>query len=583
MSYPHRPLLAALGAGLALLICAAAPSFAQVIDPPDIYDPITDGLRIALDGAGDDDWIEILVVLDSVDKGDPLQMPVPERIEYYRDQALGMQKVLLRDLAAEGDGDYEILDQNWLLNSVLLRTRPSKINKIAKRKDVRKVSRNGQVRLIDPELQPVSYVSEPGVAWGAHEIGVEDCWQNGIDGSGVVVVHMDTGVDPTHPALSGKFTGYWFDAINGQETPYDDNGHGTHTLGTLLGGDGLGAYPDDLGVAPGARWAGVKVMNADGVGTYQQCLAGLEYVAQLKAKLDVRVVCGSWSLNDPKEDLLFPACERLRSLGILPVFALGNAGPGPRSADAPGNYPSVVGVGAVNADGHVAPFSARGNAPAIRPWNDQAYWSIGDWNLHKPDLVAPGVDVRSCVPGGGFRRLSGTSMAAPHVAGVAALMLQRNPALDPKELLEIMIATASRPGGNGTGGYTTAFGWGRIDAACAVAMADPGNPLLASAPGTGPEPTPVPATGLSLNAAPRDGGSLLRFALPRAASVRLVVYNVAGQAVRTLAAGEPRSAGPGEALWDGRDDRGRTVVSGVYFARLSVGGQAAACKFVLVR
>ncbi len=558
------------------LLCAAASPAGQVFETQHIFSPLTEELRISLETVGEDEWLEVIVVLDEPDKTDPLQLPVPERIEYYRDLAEAMQKALLQDLAEEGVDDYTVLEQNWLLNSVLLQAKPRKVRKIAKRKDVRKVARNGEVRLVDPELEPVSYASEPGVAWGAHEIDVESCWLDGVDGTGVLVAHMDTGVDPTHPAITGKFSGYWFDAVDGLTAPYDDNGHGTHTLGTLLGGDGFGPYPDDLGVAPGASWAGVKVMDAAGVGTYQQCLAGLEFVAALKAKADVRVVCASWSLDDAKEDLFFSVCERLRKLGVLPVFAAGNDGPEYGSSDTPGNYPTVVGVGAIDAAGVVPPFSSRGDAPAELPWIDPSHWLYGGWNLHKPDLVAPGVDIRSCVPGGGFRRLSGTSMATPHVAGVAALMIQRNPGLAPEELLQIMIDTAEPTAGCVAGVYDMSAGWGCIDARRAVAMSAPDSPMLTA------KTDPASANALRIGAAPRDGGSLLRFALPRTAAARLVIYDLAGREIRTLVAGEVLSAGAGEVMWDGRDDRGRQAVSGVYFARLSLDDRSAACKLVKV-
>ena len=585
---PQGLLYTAIGIALIAATCVAPVRAQHVFDPYDDNDTLTDDRRLFIGDTSDEAWTEILVIMDTSCKEDPQELSVPERIEYYRGQALAMQKLMLRELVADNSDDFVVLEQNWLLNSVLMRAKPRKIRKIAKRKDVRKVSRNGNVRLVNPGVGAVSFASQPGTAWGVAEIGAEHCWSKGYDGSDVVIVHMDTGADPQHPALVGKFTGHWFDAVDGRETPYDDNGHGTHTLGTLLGGDGRGDYPDDLGVAPGARWVGVKVMDADGVGSYQACLAGLQYVAQLKARLDIRIVCGAWSLDDPKADLLFPVCRRLRDLGILTVFAAGNAGPALRTADTPANYPTVVGVGALDAMGHVAVFSARGDAPAVLPWSDSDTWTLGAWNFHKPDLTAPGVEIRSCVPGGGFAEYSGTSMAAPHVAGAAAILLQRDDSLQPKELLSLLIDTA-RPaphGGNGPEGWgdghecDTAYGWGRLDVAAAFDRINLG-PLQPPAAEAGK--SVVVDERLSLGAVLRDGGGLLRFSLPREGSIRVVLYNMAGEVVRTLAAGDVLPAGPGEMIWDGRDDRGRSVESGVYFARLSLGATSAACRMVLVR
>jgi subtilisin family serine protease len=573
LSHNHRSASTALGVCLVLALFAVPSLANQGYDATGTDSKLSQDLSLAIDRASDDDLITIMVVLKIADKTDPLQLPVPARIQYYRRMAARSQADLLSDFT---DADeIKLIGQNWLVNTILMKTKPRTVKKIAKRKDVHKVSRNGNVRLVDPELQPVSYVSEPGIAWGAEEIGVGSCWVSGYTGRDVIVAHTDTGVDPDHPALSGKFTGHWFDAIKGMSDPYDDNGHGTHTLGTLLGGDGLGPYPDDLGVAPGARYVAVKVMDASGVGTYKQCLDGLEYIADLKSDVDIRLVCGSWSLADPEEDFLFSACQRLNELGILAVFAAGNSGPGPETTDTPSNYPMVASVGAVDRDGLVSDFSARGNAPEMEPWSDPINWILADWNYRKPDLTAPGADIRSCVPGGGFRRLSGTSMAAPHVAGVAALLLQKDASLSPQDLMLTMIQTAhSGPDGLK---YDVAYGWGCVDAWEAIRSLD--NTITKA-----PEGVAIGSDGgLGLTAANSSGGSLLRFKLPRASSVQMRIYNVAGQCLRSLASGATLSSGPQELVWDGRDDRGRQTTSGVYFARLTAAGQTAACKFVMVR
>ncbi len=570
MSKPPRPILVLFGAGLLLALTTAQAPAADATPEPDYSVTLTEDLRLFLDETDDDVWVTVLVALKDADKTEPLQLPVPDQIHYYRRTALLAQAILIRELLEEDPGSVIIEDQNWLSNTILMKARPPKVKKTARRKDVHKISRNGTVRLVDPALQPVTWISEPGLAWGVDAIDAEHCWAEGYDGNGVIVAHTDTGVDPDHPALAGKFAGYWFDAVNGGQEPYDDNGHGTHTLGTLLGGDGTGPYPDDLGVAPGAKWIGVKVMDADGLGTYQQCLMGLEYIAMLKETVDIRVVCGSWSLAHSEEDILFSTCEKLREFGIVTVFASGNDGPDPYTADTPSNYPMVIGVGAVDAEGRVADFSARGDAPQMEPWSFADTWFNPNWLFRKPDFTAPGVEIRSCVPGGGFRRLSGTSMATPHVAGTVALLLQRDPTLTPRQIYNILLGTATPYEPNK---HSTAYGWGQINAWDAVRSV---------AYGTAVEDRPGPRD-LSLSAVPYGSGQSLRFALPRSGPVDLKVYNVAGQCVRTLVAGASLAEGSRELIWDGRDEGGRPTTSGVYFARLTTLGRSVACKFLLVR
>lgn len=568
MSYNHRPPIALLGAALLLALFAPRIVVADTLSGSGIK--ISNDLSLILDEIGEDEWISVIVVMEGPPRAGSTILPIPDRIERYRQASREVQQILIQELIADDPDGVLIEKRNWLNNSVQLKTKPETVRKIAKRKDVHKVSRNGKVRLVDPVLFPVTWTSEPGVAWGVDAIDAELCWADGFDGTGVIVAHTDTGVDPDHPALAGKFTGYWFDAVNGETIPYDDHGHGTHTLGTLMGGDGPGPYPDDLGVAPGAEWVGVKVMDAEGEGTYQQCLQGLEYIADLKATVDIRVVCGSWSLEDSKEDVLFAACERLRDLGIVTVFAAGNDGFAAGVADAPSNYPMSIGVGAVDRDALVADFSTRGEAPRIEPWTTASHWYNPHRMYSKPDLTAPGVDIRSCAAGGGFRCLSGTSMAAPHVAGVVALMVQKEPSLSPRSVYDILTLTAET---DLAGRHSADYGWGRINALAAldgVAQSTAADDLLV-------------APGLKLSSVPFGSGRSLRFALPRSGPVGLKVYNVAGQCVRTLAAGLPLAEGPQELIWDGRDDGGRWSTSGVYFARLTLSGRSASCKFALVR
>jgi hypothetical protein len=170
----------------------------------------------------------------------------------------------------------------------------------------------------------------------------------------------------------------------------------------------------------------------------------------------------------------WPDIVAWRAAGVIPVFSNGNNGSGPSTAGKPGSYPIVEGVGALDINRNIAGFSSRGPAPNLPPWNNPNYWERSDWNLIKPDVMAPGVNVRSSIPGNGYTTMSGTSMAAPHVTGLAGILRQIRSDLTINEFYNILIDTAywqpswgTRPNNN--------FGWGEIDDyAAAIYVRDAG-------------------------------------------------------------------------------------------------------------
>lgn len=553
---------------LALLLCAAA-----VPANPRTDTGVIPAEELDIVGLDPELPVEALIFLD--EPGTDLfagQLPIPQRIEIYRERAFAMQDAFLQDLELTDPGAIEVLERYWLLNVLRVQGKPKDLKKVGRKKNVRKVARGGQVRIIDPETGSMVWPEDVVLPWNLTAVEAPACWSDGFDGTGVVVGHLDTGVDVEHPALAGKFAGYWLDAVKGMPTPYDDHGHGTHTLGVMIGGDGDGPAPFDIGVAPGARWVGAKVLDSEGVGSYAQCLAGLEFMAELKAEIDLRVVCGSWSLDDEGRDLLADACRVLLELEILPVFAVGNGGPSPRSAEVPGCYPSVLGVGALDENGRPARFSGRGPAPAAAPWFvAPAQPLIPAWAGHKPDLTAPGVRVLSSLPDGAFGYLSGTSVAAPHVAGAVAVLLQKNAALGVRDLTDALITTARGvPGVSAVPG--NAVGYGALNVQEALDGLPNGIPVAAAkrAPAA-PE----------LAVARRADGVAIRYAPGSTAPARLDVYDLTGRRIRTLAV--PLTAGPGTVVWHGRDAAGREVGSGVYLIRLRVGDATAVRKVAWVR
>ncbi len=398
--------------------------------------------------------------------------------------ALRSQAGLLGALqTAQEAGQVEQVTSFWIFNGLALRNAsPALIRALATRPDVALLRLDHWRRWVDgpnvgwvgPGRFPSGLVaggslaagtsvgqSGESVEWGVARIRAPEVWSAlGVTGTGVVVANMDTGVDWLHPALQRRYRGYdpkgfhqhegnWFDATGaGAQYPVDGHGHGTHTMGTIVGEDGIG-------VAPGARWIAVRVLNGAGYGYDSWIHAGFQWLLAPAGdpSLAPDVVSNSWgnslgSLTTFQEDI-----NALRAAGILPIFSVGNDGPDRRTVGSPASLPGAFAVGASDEDDEVANFSSRGPSP---------------WGEVRPYVVAPGVNIRSSTPGGVYQSWNGTSMAAPHVAGTVALMLSANPDLTITETASILTRTAVP--------LTTTIpnndsGWGRVDAYEAVALA----------------------------------------------------------------------------------------------------------------
>ena len=353
----------------------------------------------------------------------------------------------------------------WIFNGVAAQTNRETILQLAARPEVRLVRRDAVIRIRDDRwtYSTVSHPAAPTRAVGGNiaQIRADLVWSAlRVDGRGVVVASVDTGVDWLHPALRERYRGYdprglhrhvcnWFDATGGGATyPVDVFGHGTHTMGTAVGGGGIG-------VAPGALWITALAFGNDGSALESWLHAAMQWVIDPgPGCVPPDVVINSWGTQSGSTDQFRPDAQALRAAGIGAPFAAGNSGPAASTVGAPAAYPEALAVGAVAPDDRVATFSSRG--PSV--W----YGS----NLIKPDLSAPGVNVRSAVPGGSYAEASGTSMATPHIAGVAALMLQADPSLSVEQLEKILTQTTVHLGNPIP---NNDYGWGRVDAYAAVA------------------------------------------------------------------------------------------------------------------
>lgn len=449
---------------------------------------IAGSLKKVLEEANDTDYIRVMVFPvqqpDYENLGNMFKGDKKAEVAYLRNLARSTQKPILEFLDQQ-KGNVIEKEGFWIVNAIYVKAKRSLILKLAERDDVGRIELDSKAYLtkLPVSTRTGGYTeSNPKVVyWNISKIHADSVWKLGYTGQGVVVGHIDTGVDTSHPALEGKFSGHFYDATQGTfPAPYDDHGHGTHTMGIILGGDGLGSFVRDIGVAPGATFASAKAFTSQGAYT-SWITRSFQWFGTLlvDSGVNVRVINNSWGTCDSTSTTHWNTIWTVRSLGIIPVFSIGNYDitcPHIR-AGTPGNYPTVIGVGATTRTDSVSSFSQRGPAPNLYPWNNQSYWSRPDWNFIKPDVVAPGQSIYSSTPGGSYVTWDGTSMAAPHITGVIALILSKNPALDYYQVYNILTNSAYQPSGYSF--PNNDYGWGRVDALSAIEMTpSPNQPFL---------------------------------------------------------------------------------------------------------
>ena len=383
-----------------------------------------------------------------------------------------------------------VLHRFWLDNVILARVPAQLVYELAKNPLVVRIFPNFEVHVLDAVAkEPVHY--KPGQeveSWGIFKIRAPDAWAMGYTGEGIRIAVLDTGVDISHPALQGKmltldptdphYPGGWMEWDGSGNpvcsTPHDTHGHGTHTSGTALGGDTENIL---IGVAPGATLMHGLVLPG-GSGTFSQVLAGMEWTVEpytcdgTPTGLPAHVVSMSWGASGYYQNDLLPAIQDMLLADVIPVAAIGNDGP--YTSSNPGNIWGVFGIGATDQNDNVASWSSGEVVNWPSPPSEWPFFDTYPSTYVKPDFSAPGVGITSSVPGGGYEAWSGTSMATPHVSGTVALILQAAGWTDfdvpdlPEMVYQILNATSID---FGDPGQDIRYGWGRIDAAAAVQLA----------------------------------------------------------------------------------------------------------------
>jgi len=428
-------------------------------------------------------------------------------LKRMRRHARRTQVHLLRVLERIGATDVKEL---WVLNGVAAQVPLDKIDRLLR------VPGLESVRVDEAVSAPVTTAgTEAPAEWNIDLVGAPALWNLGFRGQGVTVANMDTGVDLQHPDLTSRYRGgsnSWFDPNGQHPTPADLNGHGTQTMGLMVGGDAGGT---SIGVAHEAQWMAVKIFDDAGNTTLSKIHQGFQYLLDPDGDPNTDdspdIVNNSWgfSLNSGQCVQEFQTdIETLKAAGIAVVFSAGNNGPASSTDASPANNIPGFAAGSVDQALNVSGFSSRGPSSC-------------DGTIF-PELTAPGDNVLTADRSfGGFlfySQVFGTSFAAPHIAGAMALLKSAFPAASVDEL-ENALKSSAWDGGQA--GEDNDFGFGLIDTLAAY------NFLVANPPGGGQPPAnnapvanndgytmdagtilTVPASGVLANDTDADGDSL---------------------------------------------------------------------------
>jgi subtilisin family serine protease len=458
-------------------------------------------LQAQIDGMEDHEVLKVLVVmrdqanvaslnLDLHDRQAPLAVRHNTVVTSLRDVAAVSQKDLLGDLryreADKAAGGVRGFTPHWIVNSIVLVAEVGVIREIAAREDVAVVEADLEVELIEPVM--TKFAADKGLdspqeggflAPGVEMVNAPRVWRElGFDGTGTIVANLDSGVDGSHDLLLSRWRGSYAPAsecwrdladVGSPDFPADPHGHGTHTMGTITGA----SVNDTTGVAPGALWISSNAVYAGSSTDYfdNAIIAAFEFFADPDGDPTTSdevpdVVQNSWGTvpnpvlgYTPCDSRWWDAIDNCEAAGVVVTWSAGNEGPGKGTLRSPGDRASsptnCFSIGSVGYDIPyvVSSFSSRGPSACG-----------GEYSL-KPEVVAPGEDILSTLPGNNYGYMSGTSMAGPHVAGIVALMRQANPDMDVIDIKQILMDTAIDVG---SPGQDNASGHGMVDAYEAV-------------------------------------------------------------------------------------------------------------------
>ena len=561
-----------LGA-LPVFLLLLATAFTSTEDWQDKVD--TEILEKTADGASTD---FIILIADNTDLSAAESLDKNGKAQYVYDALRQRADATQANVAAVLQDAGATFQAYFIVNMIYTAGNIDLIQNIAEMPEVEKIQVNPVA--MTERLQPSTAAGARTTTWGIQMINADDVWALGYTGQNVTVGGQDTGYEWEHPALKARYRGWdgtnadhdynWHDSVHEQsplnedannpcgfdvEFPCDDNNHGTHTMGTMVGSDG----DNEIGVAPDAKWMACRNMER-GWGqltTYVECFEWFLAPTKIDGSAPdptkaPHVIANSWGCpdiegcNPDNFAVMETAVDNLRAAGTFVVVSAGNSGnQGCSTVENPAAiFENSFSVGATNEADDIAGFSSRGPV------------TVDNSGRRKPDVSAPGVGVLSSIRGGGYASFNGTSMAGPHVAGAVALIISANPALagDVETLENILEQTAvgkttEEDCGDIDGDAipNNTYGYGRIDVLAAVNAAldlisDTDNPELNSA--------------LSVSPNPFTGSFSLNFSQSFGAA-EIEIYDTAGRLVRSL----QRHIAAGDAV---RIDL-KDAAAGVYF------------------
>jgi hypothetical protein len=432
---------------LLLVIFIGVDSHAQVIHPR---------LQSILQSLGPQDEVSVIITLS--EKAD---------IQPFKDKPKSLRRAgIIKALKSKADLTQSPLKtflesrrarkikSLWLINGIGVTAPANIIQELESLPGIEEISLDSVINLPEVNLEAAALPE-----WNIETIRAPELWNLGFRGQGIVVANMDSGVDVNHPDLQGKYRGganSWYDPNGEHDTPYDADGHGTGTMGVMVGGD---AGEKAIGVAPGAQWIAVKIFNDAGEAFYSVIHQGFQWLLDPDDDPDTDdapdIVSNSWGLNNVNNcSLEFQAdIQALKAAGIAVVFAAGNSGSGSSTSISPANNPEAIAAGSLSQSLNIALTSSRGPSACS-----------GDIY---PEVVAPGVNIRTADLFGSYHSWSGTSFAAPHVAGAMTLLLSAIPTLTVSEL-ELALKQSAFDLGNP--GPDNNYGYGLIDVLAAYQL-----------------------------------------------------------------------------------------------------------------